>query len=584
MKKSLFSILVLSTLLASSVNAQYYEEYFVHPTSPNTEQLFDGFISNANPILTTNQPTVASTGYYKSVVTGSNLTLEKIRAIRTDAFGTPIFNHSYNVIINNVTVNSSGFSIAENKNLYVAVGTVRDAQLTPGGADILIMQIDPNTGNPIVTNKVDMESQADVANSIYASNTQGIFYICGENFNANFASPTSFIMRYNATTNNVDWIRRFRFQTTAGVQIPSSYYGVCEHTNGDVYAVGKLVVSATNTDGLVTKINATGGAAVHKSYHKTAFDEFRSIRRAVGFRNFVIGGNCKYTANDPNSVYLLWLDTAFNLSGQVLSTQYDWDYCYDAVERKNTLNQFEYFTAGKTRHNTATLADYEGSTFKYNLTTGVLANYLYGDTGNDNFYGIDYYSLGSPIDGITMFGQYSNTIGNSWHVKAYMNGLTNTNCQVELPTVSKIAIDFTVTARTPIAREIGKLDKINSTIDKHTVVFLCKGVNTAGSNALVHQVNDEITEKTPSVNPNELTLYPNPLNGNSTLNIVFELTQQSDVTIQLFDQMGRLLETSNLEAYNGANQTTLDMGHLPQGSYFVRLIGENINLTKKVVK
>lgn len=585
MKKSFFTILGLSILAVSTVNAQYYEEYFVHPTSPNTEQLFDGFISNANPITTTNMPTVASTGYYKSVVTGTTASVEKIRAIRTDAFGAPIFNHSYNVFINNAFASSSGFSIAENKGLYVAVGTVRNAQLTPGGADVLIMQIDPATGNPIVTSKVDMESLADVANCVYASNTQGIFYICGENFNANFANPTSFIMRYNATTNTIDWVRRFSFQTAAGVHLPSSYYGICEHTNGDVYAVGKLVVSATNTDGLVTKLNSTGGAAAHRSYHKTPFDEFRSIRRAVGFRNFVIGGNCKYTANDPNSVYLLWLDAAFTLDGLVLSTQHDADYCYDAVERRNTAGQYEYFTAGKTKHTTALGNDFEGSTFKYNLATGVLTNYLYGDNRDDNFYGIDYLSTGSPVDGITMFGQYFNNLGNSWHVKAYMNGVTDVNCNVEFPTVTKVQVGFTRTNRTPVTRDIAKLEKIVAQPDKHIEVYLCKGTNAVGSNALVQQNNDNgITEKAPSVNANDLTVYPNPLNGNTELNIVFELSQQGEVTVQLFDQMGRLVQNSTFEAYNGANQTTLDMGNLPQGAYFVRLIGENLTLTKKVVK
>ncbi len=580
--RSLMSFLGLSLLFTTVANAQYFEEYFIHPTAPSSEQLFDGLTSLANP-STTNQPTVASTGYFKSTPTGS-VPKDRVRIIRTDAFGTPIFNNSYKVLINNVEAHSCGFSIAEDKNRYIAVGNLRDPQVTTGGCDLLIMQVDAATGNPIVTNKVDMDGLLDIANCIIPSKlTPGIFYICGENFAANYVNPTSFILRYDANANVINWVRRFTFNTN-GVAMPSSYYSISEHTNGDVYAVGKLVVSATNTDGLVTKLNAAGGAPLHRSYHRYSLDEFRSIRPAVGFRNFVIGGNCKTTANDPNSVYLLWLNTAFTLDGQVLSTQHDADYCYDAVERRNTAGQFEYFTAGRTRHTTATGGDFEGSTFKYNIATTALANYLYGDSRDDNFYGIDYYSVGSPIDGITMFGQYTNNLGNSWHVKAYMNGLTDAACTVELPQVSKVAATFVRTSRTPTTRDASVLQKITAAPDKHKEVFLCKGTNAAGSNALVQATNNDIKEATQALGYDELTLYPNPMNDNATLTIVFELPQQSDATIQLYDQVGRLLQTQLIEGYNGTNTTELDMSNLPKGAYFVRLLAKDLNLTKKLIK
>jgi hypothetical protein len=527
---------------------------------------------------------MASTGLYKySTATGT--TINRIRAVRTDIGGTPIFNHSYKITLNNIQLASAGFSMAEDSKRYVAVGTVRHATLTAGGADVLIMQIDPANGNAIVTNKVDMDMMQDVANCVIASKvTANVFYICGENFTPNGVNPTSFIMRYNAATNNVDWVRRFNF-STAGVNVSSSYYSICEHTTtGNLYACGKIVPNTANTNGLITKISSAGGAVVHRSYDKYSFEEFRSIRPSVGKGNFVLGGNCKTSANDPNTVLLSWMDLAYNISAVTLSTIYDADYCYDALERKNTASQYEYYTAGKTKKSTLAGGDFEGSTFKLNITSGVLQNFLYGDSRDDNFYAIDYFNIGTPTsDGLAMFGQYTNNLANSWTVKAYFNGETAPGCIVEKPASTKVSIDFTRTTPVATVKDVYKAEKLVASPDKHRHVFLCTGTNTAGSNALVQQTNDDVI-KEHQLTTSDLTVYPNPMDGNTDLNIVFEMSQQGEATIQLFDSMGRLLKNNTMEAYNGNNQTTLDMSDLPKGSYIVRLLAKDVNLTRKVIK
>jgi hypothetical protein len=580
--KSLLSIIATITLFSSVANAQYYEEYFNNTATPRTEQFYDGQFSRLNPTAN-NVPSVVATGYYQGAVAGVNAK-DRIRVVRTDIGGTPIFNNAYKVLINNIEVNSYGYSVAETGGKYVAAGTVKDANLTAGGADILIMQINANNGSLAVQPlKVDMDKLQDVPSCIIASATANIYYICGENFNATGVNPTSFILKYDAVANAVVWVRRFD-HSTAAASIPSSLYSLCELTTGDIVACGKLQVNAGDTDGLITKVNAAGGAIVHQSYNKYIYEEFRSIKKSTGPKGpFVLTGNCKINANDPSSVLLLWMSATWTIGGLTLSTPYDTDYSYDVAERKNTTGQYEYFTSGKTK-TTGIGANYQGSVFKYNATTNALTNYLYGETRDDNFYAIDIFNIGGINDGMALFGQiFKNANFNSWITKAYLNGLTAPGCTVVSPTTSKVAIDFVTTAKQPQTKTTYTQLKIEAGAIAHQHWFICSGANPVGSNALVS--NNGGDTKINATNSIEgWSVYPNPMGENGELNIVFDLKQANNVHIELYDATGRLLSSNSMEAYNGNNQTTLDMSSYPKGSYFLRLISQDVNLIHKVIK
>ncbi|MFZ4544120.1 MAG: T9SS type A sorting domain-containing protein [Saprospiraceae bacterium] len=575
--KSLLSIFAATLFFANLATAQYYEEYFNNAATPRTEQFYDGQFSTANP-TTNNLPTVVATGFYQGNVTGA-ASRDRVRVTNTDLGGTPLFNNAYQVTINNVEVNSYGYSQAEVKGMYVVVGTLRDANLTIGGADVLIMQVKPGSGvllaNPI---KVDMDKLSDVAYAVIASATPNIFYICGENLNT-AGIATSFIMKYDAAANAVQWVRRFDF-STATATAPSSLYGLCETSNGSVVACGKLTPTAGNTDGLIIKTDALGGALVYKSYNKYTYEEFRSIRNSVGKGPFTISGNCKTSSNDPNSVLLLWMNTTWGIFGYTLSTAYDTDYCYDAIERKNTAGQFEYFTAGKTK-TTGLAANFQGSVFKFNASTTTLTNYLYGETRDDNFYAIDALNTGSASsDGISMFGQFFRNVNNSWITKAYFNGLTAPNCIVKSPTTLKVAIDFPIKTW-QIAPKINFSSiKVSATPVAHQHWFLCTGNNVLGSNALI---NDNDDNKSVSL-VEGISLYPNPMGGSNELNISFEHQQEGNVNIELYDSNGRLMQRNLIIAYNGDNQTTFDMSAYPQGAYYIRLISKEINMGRKIIR
>jgi hypothetical protein len=52
--------------------------------------------------------------------------------------------------------------------------------------------------------------------------------------------------------------------------------------------------------------------------------------------------------------------------------------------------------------------------------------------------------------------------------------------------------------------------------------------------------------------------------------------------MSIFSSDGRLIKNSLLEI--GANGTQIDLGALPNGLYYVQLIGEGIKTTTKIIK
>jgi len=77
-------------------------------------------------------------------------------------------------------------------------------------------------------------------------------------------------------------------------------------------------------------------------------------------------------------------------------------------------------------------------------------------------------------------------------------------------------------------------------------------------------------------------VYPNPANSICRFN--FELPATSDVTLNLYDQSGRLIDTLIEGSLSvGQHQHTVTLDGLPSGVYFVRLNSSTATLTQKFV-
>ncbi|MBQ0112084.1 MAG: leucine-rich repeat domain-containing protein [Bacteroidales bacterium] len=77
----------------------------------------------------------------------------------------------------------------------------------------------------------------------------------------------------------------------------------------------------------------------------------------------------------------------------------------------------------------------------------------------------------------------------------------------------------------------------------------------------------------------DITIYPNPVMDDAVLNID-DLTE--DVNIILTDEQGRQVSLSTMKA--GERTLTLNTNSLPSGIYFVRIVGNTIQRTEKIIK
>ena len=75
--------------------------------------------------------------------------------------------------------------------------------------------------------------------------------------------------------------------------------------------------------------------------------------------------------------------------------------------------------------------------------------------------------------------------------------------------------------------------------------------------------------------------YPNPFNPTTT--IVYTLPKQQHVTLKVYDLMGREMVTLVDEAQDaGRYDIIFDATQLPSGTYFYRLLTEEVSLTEKL--
>ena len=70
-------------------------------------------------------------------------------------------------------------------------------------------------------------------------------------------------------------------------------------------------------------------------------------------------------------------------------------------------------------------------------------------------------------------------------------------------------------------------------------------------------------------------LYPNPARENVTVEFITETT--GDISIQIFNVTGQLQIERAMNTRKGLNQLEIDIDQLPEGTYFLRMIGSSID-------
>ena len=73
---------------------------------------------------------------------------------------------------------------------------------------------------------------------------------------------------------------------------------------------------------------------------------------------------------------------------------------------------------------------------------------------------------------------------------------------------------------------------------------------------------------------NEIKLYPNPANNE----VLIELTnlESSDITLNVYDVLGKLVYSDNAKKISGSFKQSIDVSQLTRGIYVVK-INDNVN-------
>lgn len=79
-----------------------------------------------------------------------------------------------------------------------------------------------------------------------------------------------------------------------------------------------------------------------------------------------------------------------------------------------------------------------------------------------------------------------------------------------------------------------------------------------------------------------VVVFPNP--ANEQVNVSYELNQSSQMNIELFDIIGNVISSTSISKSSGKHQTAINIEHLNQGAYLIKLSSENGNSSKLIIK
>ncbi|OGU57656.1 MAG: hypothetical protein A2X64_06105 [Ignavibacteria bacterium GWF2_33_9] len=221
---------------------------------------------------------------------------------------------------------------------------------------------------------------------------------------------------------------------------------------------------------------------------------------------------------------------------------------YDMIYDFTTLD-----TIGRFQENT-------GFTFRLSNTN----KYIACRTFNNNNYGLEIYDF--------------NTKQLLWQIPVNPSSLTG----YEFSPDDK----YLVTAPTIMIWDLEKKEKVyqyssgssNNIAISHDGKFIANSIGNYISNFFARWDGTSVKNET----ENQKTIFPNPTNN--TITVSFELHFSVQLNYSIYSGTGQIIKTLIEEHSNpGTITKTFDVSDLPTGNYFLRIIGENISLSYKVI-
>lgn len=169
---------------------------------------------------------------------------------------------------------------------------------------------------------------------------------------------------------------------------------------------------------------------------------------------------------------------------------------------------------------------------------------------------------------VTAFGLANDDASFAYSASSY--------CQTDAPTTPTATTPNGTYSSTPAGLSIspttGVITPTTSTVNTYTVYYTtngtCPSTDSTTITITICTGLDEIATK-------EVNIYPNPNQGN----FMIDVADFNGVTLTIVDALGKEIINQNLNS----SRTNVDLSNFKQGVYIVKLKGDNINITKKVI-
>ncbi len=125
-----------------------------------------------------------------------------------------------------------------------------------------------------------------------------------------------------------------------------------------------------------------------------------------------------------------------------------------------------------------------------------------------------------------------------------------------------------------------QVDPSHTYVSNGTYDVMLVAMNNCGNDTTYMQI-PIITMGILENNIADLRIFPNP--ANNQINIEFFVEDELDINLSLFNQIGQIVWTEDLQKFSGSYTKTLSVEHLSKGIYFLRLTNDKYNNMNKIV-
>ncbi len=398
--------------------------------------------------------------------------------------------------------------------------------------------------------------------------------------NNNNGVQNVFVIKYDMQTHTIVWDRMYTI-APPNAKANTLGYDIIEdpNTTNRILVVGELKDSRGDKDAFIMTVDGNNGNASQFDVFGTLgkADYFTSISPAHNPDGFIIGGVTE--KNNPDDMWALKVDNAL---GIVWSKTRDYnngltginqERSANIIERLNTSAQYEYYQVGDGFPGILGGADVVVYKLDINGLGVSGGQFTYGDRGNDAGETIDF--ANPNTDGIMAMGTYedpSNSFERDFYsIRAYFNGETSHTCNFDLRSPfadqnGPIAINSFSMLWSSLASTSNYVYIDNGGLN--STEFCFDNTVFGGSNARV--------APTETGDKEGVMVSPNPMaQGSVTANINIDAKVAEQVTVKVYDMVGRQCYNQQFTMVEGENVFNLDFSsvNMVQGMYSVQIRG-----------